>query len=53
MSPVLGSAIALLGVALLVAGCVRTLWRDARRGGCGGCNGQCGHCPGCAARRDV
>ncbi|MBQ9521634.1 MAG: FeoB-associated Cys-rich membrane protein [Oscillospiraceae bacterium] len=54
MSPILGNAIALLAVALLVAVCVRNLWRDARRGGCGGCggcSGQCSHCAGCAAKK--
>lgn len=50
MSPILGNAIALLAVALLAAGCVRNLWRDAKRGGCGGCSGQCSHCAGCAAK---
>ena len=50
MSPILGSAIALLAVGLLAAGCVRTLWRDAKRGGCGG---RCDHCAGCAGKRDA
>ncbi|MBQ6985615.1 MAG: FeoB-associated Cys-rich membrane protein [Oscillibacter sp.] len=54
MSAILGNAVALLLVALLVAVCVRNLWKDAKQGGCGsgcagcaGCaNGSCIHCAG-------
>ena len=58
MPPILGNAIALLCVALLVAVCVRNLWKDAKSGGCGGCAGcgggnACGGCPHCAGCHSV
>ena len=53
MSPIVGNAIALLAVALLAAGCVRKLWKDAKRGGCGGNCSHCAGCPGKARGRDV
>lgn len=54
MPPILGNAIALLGVALLVAACARNLWKDAKQGGCAGCGGNaCGACPRCAGCHSV
>ena len=46
ISPILGNIIAAGFVILLVALCVRFLWKDAKSGGCAGCSGHCASCGG-------